>query len=887
MAEYQQKVLEILTSNRANEVFYTHTSLIQPRGKFCLSNSQLLEEFWYNFCRAIDEDAKFGITEVPGKFVPVVVDIDLKFRDVSPKKDEHHYSPRFVETLVQVFQSVLKEWIVDADEDTLLVVYLDKAAYTSGTVVKNGFHLHFPNCFLNRSDIEVVIYPRVMIRLEELFQNDKSIFDGFLPIDFMDTGALGNTWLLYGSRKSEDMEPYKVAKVFNAAGGEGNLNRCPVFNTMGERIEVEDPLKVLPRIFSINVNSRRVYRLREEHYSLPEIQALINKKEKKVVQQAPHLITTTEDKLVDDLLSALNMARFENYQEWLTIGWCLHSIYDGATRGLELWIKYARQSPKFIETEHIFEWNRMKHERSYSIATLKFFANKDNPEMYQTILSCQKVRLTEDGTSHAALARILYDHSSQNTVYCNKLWYVFKDHYWTIADEGLEIKKLITFVLIPRFESIRVQLLEKSLEVSRKKSAQIFAREEEGDDDDDDMTKRIKAKLERLDMVLRNLQSAPFKNNVMAECKELFHDQQFENKLDQNPLLLGFKNGIFELSTHVFREGRPTDYLQNHAPVNYREFEGTEECVLNMLHFFKQVFTDDDLRQYFFDIMSDSLVSNVRKHVYIWSGQGDNAKTVTQKLFEYTFGTLSKKGSTTLLTRPRGGSNSHSADLARLGGGVKFVWMDEPDNEEELYDGQLKAMSGSDSMYARDLYQTGRDAKEIRPMFTMSIICNNLPRVRCGASDQAFWNRMRVISFTSKFTAEAPQSVEEQFVRRIFPVDPHITSKFALLAEPLAWYIIQNRLRPRLPDPKCVIEPTELYKRLNNILLGYLALDVVKSDGGEISLGEIFYRYREWYKENMSKNITIDIFRFEDNLSKLWGPPDEHKIWRGQKFKEK
>ena len=73
--------------------------------------------------------------------------------------------------------------------------------------------MHFPNCFLNKVDIEVHIIPRIKNSLRDLktFEN----------LGFEDSGSLVDKsvvkahWLLYGSRKEGNI-PYKVTKIFNS-----------------------------------------------------------------------------------------------------------------------------------------------------------------------------------------------------------------------------------------------------------------------------------------------------------------------------------------------------------------------------------------------------------------------------------------------------------------------------------------------------------------------------------------------------------------------------------------------------------------------------------------------------------------------------------------------
>lgn len=43
----------------------------------------------------------------------------------------------------------------------------------------------------------------------------------------------------------------------------------------------------------------------------------------------------------------------------------------------------------------------------------------------------------------------------------------------------------------------------------------------------------------------------------MKECQEVFYDKSFREKLDTNPTLFPFNNGVYDLNLNLFRPGRP------------------------------------------------------------------------------------------------------------------------------------------------------------------------------------------------------------------------------------------------------------------------------------------------------------------------------------------
>ena len=122
--------------------------------------------------------------------------------------------------VIGIYQSVLRGIIEDCEDSHLLCVVLEKPVYTIETngkqYTKNGFHLHFPNCFLNKKDQEQHLIPRIKRRVKEnkVFEN-LNIDDSSTVID---DKICSVNWLMYGSSKAPNMEPYKATRVIDYQG---------------------------------------------------------------------------------------------------------------------------------------------------------------------------------------------------------------------------------------------------------------------------------------------------------------------------------------------------------------------------------------------------------------------------------------------------------------------------------------------------------------------------------------------------------------------------------------------------------------------------------------------------------------------------------------------
>ena len=249
----------------------------------------------------------------------------------------------------------------------------------------------------------------------------------------------------------------------------------------------------------------------------------------------------------------------------------------------------------------------------------------------------------------------------------------------------------------------------------------------------------------------------------MKEAADIFYNKNFKHKLDTNPYLFGFKNGVYDLKLNVFRSGRPEDFISNCAAIDYVNYSPTDKKVLEIYDFLEKIFPNKAIRKYFMDQSSDVFVGgNHQKVVIFWTGEGDNGKSVTQSFFDKMLGTMAIKFSTTLITGKKTQIGAAGPELARAGGGVRWAVLEEPDIDEDINVGMLKSLSGNDSYWARDLFEKGKSTREIQPLFKLVFIClagNTNISLSNGTSfslDKMVNNKHKLLSWDSKIGSLIP-----------------------------------------------------------------------------------------------------------------------------------
>lgn len=871
------KLSKFLKNYYMDGAFHTHVSMFEPKGKFQFNREQL-SKLWDIY----DSNMISGLAEKNQHYLPILVDFDIKIEKTDDVEffdgdlySGHIYSREHIKEVINIYQSVLRNIVEGCDDDKLICVVLEKPIYETTkngiTYYKNGFHLTWPNIFLSKTDQDVHLTPRIKDSL-----TDMQIFED-IGIDdsssLLDSNICKVPWLLYGSRKSKDMEPYLVTRVVNVNGEDLDLEEAfknyQIYDERERLININGKVeKYLPRILSIIPYGRRIYELK---YGL--MSPLKEKEKNRNGSVFKNTKISVEDALQKSkiLLPMLSQFRTMDRNEWMTVGWILYNIGEGCQEALEQWLEFsARDNNDYNEDECIDAWGKMI-KKDLGLGTLKFYAKTDNEQLYMDFVNEEGKKYVKESLdgSHNDVAKLLYNNYCTEFVcasIANKTWYQFTGHVWEEIEEGIFLRERISDEVVIKYGEAGGELFKDS------------ARADKAD------TGSIQNQIKQIQKIIVNLKNSSYKTSVMKEAAEVFYNKNFKQKLDTNPYLIAFKNGVYDLKLNIFRSGRPEDYLSKRMPIDYVEFSQSDSRVLQVYDFLEKVFPDKSVRQYFMDQSSDIFVGgNHQKIVLFYLGEGDNGKSVTQSIFEKMLGELAIKFSTTLITGKKGAMGSAAPELARAGGGVRWAVLEEPDGDEEINVGILKSLSGNDSYWARDLFEKGKSTREITPMFKLIFIANKLPGMKYA--DKATWNRIRVIPFESTFVKPGepcPLTYEEQLREKRFPMDTEFGKKIPSLLSPFAWVLLEHRktIKTRI-EPEKVKMATAQYRKQNDIYRQFVEECIIDDKSSSISLIELYANFKEWFKETFPGRVLPNKNDVKDYFTKLWDEPEVGLKWNG------
>ena len=650
-----------------------------------------------------------------------------------------------------------------------------------------------------------------------------------------------------------------------------------IVDSHGEDIIINKPLEYyLPRILSVRPFGKTLYTIIEGHNNPVKERMLTAEKIKTRIDNLD--IKSAIDE-VKKIMPLINPRRSDRYESWSKIGWALYNSTAGSKEGLDIFLQFSQLTSdgNYCEEDCIDFWNKIQPS-TMTIGTLKSIAREDNPEGYIAYDLANKRKKVQDNldgnTTH--FAKQLFDAVGDKYVLANpkeKLWYVFKKHRWEEDPEGLDLWNCIESDLVTKYIEEIGRLAKEMNDMENDDLNQI--RNSHGE------------KIKKLNSIVHNLRMSGFKSSIIKDCYSLFYKKDFLKKLDRNPYLLGFNNGILDLKTCLFRDGLPDDYVSLSCGYDYKEFTPDDPEVQEIEAFYTKLFTEEDMRQYFLEWAGSLLRGGNREKTFmIFSGErGDNGKSAAIELLEKTLGSYNVKFPTTIITGERSQSSAATPELDRAPN-ARLASVQEPGGNDTVKVGKLKELTGNDSLYIRGMYKGGRD--EI-PLFKMVMICNNVPKL--DKNEVAVWNRIKRVVFESRFPAnnlEVPIDIDDQFKEKTFYRDPFLNEKFIHWRAPMMWVMVQHykkvAKRGKMKEPEKVRMATEIYKKENDLFLQFI-IDCVKEDKhSEVLLSSLYDSYKDWYITSYGNNRVVPRTEFKNEIEKKWGTIKLNK-WIGYRLR--
>jgi len=805
--------------------------------------------------KSVFVDKKFEfLTEAQYKEAGVIlIDLDLKYKsDI----DERQHTETHIVDILQVYLKHIAALMKVKDKTEFPIWVLEKPHMNTSLphITKDGIHvvigIHMPRV------LQMMLRERVLTDIQEVFQDLELENDIDNVVDISVTR--GGLWQMYGSRKPGH-EAYQLVYYYNAEYENNEWSALDVVD-----ISQINQLELIGKISARN-NSHIVYEVSDEAISeyTKRKNSIKNKKVRKPLvsmdagfyqtidyskvnnkEQLDELqknfigaLTTKDHKLKEthQFTMILSEKYYNNYDEWLRVGFALHNTDP---RLFLSWLYFSSQSDKFNFDDIPSHWSMWKNMRDDGVTdrSIMYWARECNPAEYDKIRKETIDYFIEDSvgrkTDHS-MALVLYNMFKGQYVCASikhKTWFEFENHKWIEIDSGTTLREKISTSLAGVF-SKKMWLIKEALT-----SGEIETQEQQAQN----------SKLATLLSLAQKMGNVDGKNKIMREAQELFYDRDFMDKLDANPYLLHFKNGIFDFHEKVFRDGRSDDYISLSTNHNYVAFE--TENPSHVQHakeinlFFEHVFVDNELRRYMWEHLASTLIgTNENETFNIYNGCGRNGKSKIVDFMSKVLGQLKGVVPISLVTRKRGESGKASPEIAALRG-IRYAVMQEPSKNDKINEGQMKELTGGDTIQARALF---KDPIEFKPQFKLVVCTNNLFDIE--SNDDGTWRRIRVCEFLSKFKKKPSEDPKDREFKGIHPTK--LLSKFDEWLPVFTSMLIDKCLKTMgvVEDCEMVLRASNKYRGSQDYLGKFFLEAIKKDDGGVLTLSHAYGSFSEWY----------------------------------------
>lgn len=836
----------------------THTCYGKPYKSYNIPDEDMAEFLEYYTNLYIKTDIDLHFIERPKEISQLTIDIDWKF---GPKCKKRQYTHNDVKYIIECVNKIASKYINIADDELEAFIFekdhptLKEKEDENNNEYKDGIHVMYPNMPLTKE-------MRYLI-LDELAQ-DIEKNDAFKHLDYInqvddivDTSiVMRNGWTMYGSKK-EGSQKYTLTNIYDIGGtllkyGSDNFNRrdfslpellcvrryedddACVFNDDCDIDMLKKKLdNVLKKYEGGHKNKKKAKNKNLQEYI--ELSDPYEEEATSSYSKTNNYKKASDEsiKMAKRYVKLLSDKRADGYEEWLHVGFALKSV-DNCL--LKTWIKFSKRSNKYVDGECERIWKKCDEDGGFTIASLRYWAEQDNPVKYVEMLReliKPLVAKAESGT-HNDISKVafeLYKNNYRCADIARSIWFEFQGHKWVKIDCAYTLNMKISDELTIEFAKLVACYYTEASTV----------------DDPQDRDVLLK-KGEHINKIINKLKMVDFKNALLNECKILFYEVGFEEKLNANRDLLGFENGVYDLKNGFFRHGTPDDYISFSVGYDYRTFDKSDPAVKAVKTYFKQVQPKKEIREYVLYLISSYLDGNTKQQKFIfWTGTGSNGKSATVELCQLLMGEYCCVIPSTLLTRKRGSSSAASPEVACLYA-IRLGILQEPEEGDQIQVGFMKEMTGGDVLTARRLYEAPISFK---PQFKLLMTCNKLPTI--PSMDGGTWRRLRVTPWECQFLDHDKkiENPETQFYKDYDLGDKMVQWKQAFMWILLSEYYPKFR-KNGIVEPAKVMEHTEIYKMTSNIYLEFVNefLDITRKPNDKQEIGDLYVTFKDWCRED-------------------------------------
>lgn len=826
-----EDLISYLTSKKVGKgEKYTHTTngdTGSDRGSYFIGEDDMPEflRLYHDYVMVRQE--KIWLIEAPTQIGPMRVDLDFSY-SAGIKKNQHT-EEQMVE-FTKRYVSALRKLVRVPPELNVFVMEKKRPTPRKDGNVAGGVHILIPSV-QSTKHVEKAVRDALLPQMSEVF--------GDLPLaekewdKVYDKGIANRSvgWTMYGSRKPNGL-PYLTSYVLHLTPDDievvqpdpnVEIETLSLLSTRTLDSTLETPLtEEATKMFGELPDNSDTVRISggsavRPARGRPLERKLPGSRESSPAGMTLRPLTEEERTYYRAHVLNLNQARAEDYHEWVLVGQCLKNIHPDLYDEFE---EFSRKSSKFNIRECIKQWNAFGYRNDgqrVQVGSLKYWSRTDNPDRYKEIEDSNidnKIDASIGGAEYdvATVVYAKFGDTYKCVSFGKNVWFRFMGHVWHELDRGVQLQQELSTEIWKLYKNRAGHYGDKI----RKGDVSVCSHKDLVPDECECCA--VLHKESSLLKICTKLKTTKFKENVMKEARELFLDEQFVKKVDENRQLLACRNGVFDMTTLQFRDGKQEDFLSFSTnmdidpDMHYEEYPAWREVE----RFLAQVLPHPVVRVYFLVHLARCLDGIGNQRFHILTGSGSNGKSMLMNLVETALGDYACKVPISMITQGRNKSSAASPEIIRLKG-RRFVTMQEPDEAVPINTGLMKEITSSEKILARDLYAGSKSMLEFELQCSFHLACNEKPKV--NSNDGGTWRRLVVINFLSKFV---PNPGPGQF-RLDTSIEQKVKSEAwgrAFLAYLIHLY--KEHAGKEIVPPEAVMEYTNEYREENDAIAKFV-----------------------------------------------------------------
>ena len=893
-------------------------------GTFSIPDSKYSEFLKLYYKHVIEGGASEHLTEKQRENDgPILIDIDFRYKyDVTARI----HTKDHIDDIVVAYLDILKE-VFDFDDTPFYIYVMEKddvnRIYNNeapdASITKDGIHILIG--IKADHGIQMTIRERILKKVAAMWTS--------LPITnawedvFDKTISSGNTnWQLYGSRKPNH-KPYKLTHIYENIFDPGDkefitkpvpLAQFDIAQNIEKLSARNSGYPIYNTMISLTNSNLTAGGGMKKRVSTNSLFTLSNGAGGELIEAVLQVKTRDElDLVVQANLDQMGVRDYElvethyytmtlpdkyygagSYDKWIRVGMALSELCNVM---FITWVAFSAQAPafKFADIGDMYvSWQRFscKGDVALTRRSIMYWSKQDAFARFQDVRK-QSVdyyidktldsMMDEFGDKNKKFSKPCGDFQIANVLkqlykdeyVCvsikHNIWYKFHNHRWVEIDSGTTLRKAISTELY---------------DIYMDKISKLSAFANTLDEDDEavaDTRKKVTKKTEKICDICLRLMSTSDKKNIMTEAKELFHDAQFMEKLDTNPYLLCFENGVVDFKEKIFRKGLPEDYVSKSTNMDYKPIDRKKDgtVISEIEDFMSKLFPRPDLREYMWDHLASVLLGTPDKqtfHMYI--GEGRNGKSVLTTLMDEMMGEYKGVVPLSVITQDRAKVGGTAAELAELKG-VRYAVIMEPSKKDAILEGPLKQLtSGLDPIQCRAPYM----AKTLvyLPQFKL-VLCSNV-MMEVKSQDYGTWRRIRVVPFESLFTENPVQGDPDKPFQ--FLVDGTIVDKFVYWKFIFMSLLVERAFKTNgmVKDCDIVLSASKAYQESQDFIAEFIREKIVVEAGSEIKKTVLNNEFAVWYMSTYGKGAPSPK-EVHAKMDQQFGKYEKKGAWTGVRIK--